>query len=33
MTAGLAHVLLGAGRTCQWDLDAIPHSQFIDATN
>lgn len=33
MTAGLAHVLLSAGRSSPWDLDAIPHSQFIDAAN
>jgi N6-L-threonylcarbamoyladenine synthase len=33
MTAGLAHLLLAAGRTSQLDLDAIPHSQFSHATN
>jgi N6-L-threonylcarbamoyladenine synthase len=33
MIAGLADVLLSAGRTSPLDLDAIPHSQFIDASN
>ena len=33
MTAGLAHVLLAAGRTSELDLDAIPHSQFLDASH
>jgi len=31
MTAGLAHVLLAGGRTSALDLDAITHSQFLDA--
>jgi len=33
MTAGLADVLLSAGRASPLDLDAIPHSQFSHATN
>jgi len=33
MTAGLAGILLAAGRTSPLDLDAIPHSQFADAKN
>jgi N6-L-threonylcarbamoyladenine synthase len=33
MTAGLADVLLAAGRTSPLDLDAIPHSQFSHAKN
>jgi N6-L-threonylcarbamoyladenine synthase len=33
MTAGLADVLLAAGRASALDLDAIPHSQFSYATN
>ncbi|MGA2583563.1 MAG: tRNA (adenosine(37)-N6)-threonylcarbamoyltransferase complex transferase subunit TsaD [Tepidisphaeraceae bacterium] len=33
MTAGLAHHLLKAGQTSKLDLDAIPYSQFLDATH
>jgi len=33
MTAGLAGILLAAGRTSPLDLDAIPHSQFADGKN
>jgi N6-L-threonylcarbamoyladenine synthase len=33
MTAGLAHVLLAAGQTSELDLDAIPHSQFLDTAH
>jgi N6-L-threonylcarbamoyladenine synthase len=33
MTAGLADILLAAKRTSALDLNAIPHSQFSDATN
>lgn len=33
MTAGLGGVLLSAGCTSELDLDAIPHSQFLDASH
>jgi N6-L-threonylcarbamoyladenine synthase len=33
MTAGLGAVLLSAGFTSELDLDAIPHSQFLDASH
>jgi N6-L-threonylcarbamoyladenine synthase len=33
MVAGLAHVLLSAGKVSPLDLDAIPHSQFSHASN